>query len=95
MELNATVSQFSTKFSRAETFAINQIRWRRNGSNHYLNLHKGRCLVSSRNGGESATGEWHYRKRDINAVSFCQLYLDKARGSEFILDKLEGFFALH
>ena len=59
MELNATVSQFSTKFSRAETFAINQIRWRRNGSNHYLNLHKGRCLVSSRNGGMTLQEAWH------------------------------------
>ena len=102
MELNATVSQFSTKFSRAETFAINQIRWRRNGSNHRLSLRTGHCLVSSRNEEQSAMEEWDYRKHGINAVSFSPTIIQtrveidhKARVSEFILDKLEGFFALH
>ena len=47
MELTATVGQFSTQFSRVETFAINQIR---------LSLRTGHCLVSSRNEGQSAMG---------------------------------------
>ena len=102
MKLNATVGEFSTQFSRAETFAINQIRWRRNGSNHCLSLRTGHCLVSSRNEEQSAMEEWDYRKHGINVVSFSPTIIQtrvaidhKARVSEFILDKLEGFFALH
>ena len=99
MKLNATVGQFSTQFSRAETFAINQIRWRRN---HCLSLRTGYCLVSSRNEEQSAMEEWDYRKHGINAVSFSPRIIQtrvaidhKARVPEFILDKLEGFFALY
>ena len=95
MELNATVGQFSTKFSRAEIFAINQIRWRRNGSNHTLAYAK--AVAWSRH----ATGERVQRGNDTTGsvasmqFLFANNYSDKARESEFILDKLEGFFALH